>query len=165
MVPKLILIIIVVGILVTVGYVVNPKSHKLPEFKSVREEAYAKYAKKINNVKGVELILPIPVSATSASAGRDPKIFKTVPGEFIYKGAAVVNLEQLASRGVAFVAITPDAPDVVAVTILKQVKDAGWEVYEGGGTAFSIKKDSQKANVKVEKDEQTVLVVAITFKH
>lgn len=163
--PKLILIIIVVGILVTVGYVVNPKSHKLPEFKSVREEAFAKYAKKINNVKDVEFILPIPVSATAVNAGRDPKIPKTVSSEFIYKGAVLVNLEQYASRGVVFVAITPDAPDVVAATMLKQVKDAGWEVYEGGDRDFSIKKDSQKANVKVEKDDQTVLVVALIFKH
>lgn len=163
--PKLILIIIAVGILVGIGYFVIPKSHKLPEFKSIREEAFSKYARKVNNVKGVEFILPIPASATSASAGRDPKIPKTVPDEFIYKGAAVVNLEQLAGRGIALVAITPDVPDLVAATILKQVKDAGWEVYEGGGTVFSVKKDSQKANVKVEKDEQTVLVVALTFKH
>lgn len=163
-----IIIIIVLAVLAGIGYLgFSGKSgnNKLPEFKSSRVEAFTKHANKINRVKGVELKLPTAVSATSANAIRDLKIPKTVPDEFVYKGAALINLEQMAKRGVALVSITPDSPEEVAGAILKQVKDTGWEVYEGGGTVFSVKKDNQKANVKVEKDEeQTVLVVALTFK-
>lgn len=162
-----IIVIIVLAVLVGIGYLgLSGRSgdNKLPEFKSSRVESFTKHANKINRVKGVELKLPTAVSATSANAGREPRIPRTVPNEFVYKGAALINLEQMAGRGVALVAITPDSPDTIAETILKQVKDAGWEVYEEGNNVFSVKKGNQKANVKVEKDDQTVLVVALTFK-
>lgn len=162
-----IVIILAVVVIISIGYLVavgGPKRDKLPEFKSAREEFFTKHANKINRVAGVELKLPTAVSASAANAGRDPRIPNTVPNEFIYKGAALVSLEQMARRGVALVLITPDSEDSVAKAVLKQVKDAGWEVYEGGDTIFSVKRGSQKANVRVEKDDQTVLVIALTFK-
>lgn len=159
-----ILLVLIIGALVVGGVYLFTSTKKQSESERMTgRELIAKKQEEILNRKDIDIVSPKGISASAQGATRDPKIPSSVGDEFVYPGAAVVTMEQIADKGIVIVSVSPDSFGQVSSKIANQVRDGGWELIEGSSTHLTLKKGDQKAKVSVDtKDSDTVLTVSLT---
>ena len=89
----------------------------------------------------------------------------TIPNEFIYPGATVQVMQQLAGRGVIAVMATDESRAKVADFLLKTLNEADWKQTSGSlGEMADFEKGKQKAQVGVSTEaEVTIISLGLTF--
>lgn len=160
-----ILILVIIGAVVLGGIYLITSTKKQPQTQRMTgRELIAKKQEEILNKKDIDIIYPKGISASAQGASRDPKIPSSVGDEFVYPGASVVTMEQMAGKGIVVITVSPDSFGQVSSKVANQVREAGWELIDGSSTHLTLKKGDQKAKVSLSsKDSSTVLTVAISF--
>ena len=149
---KIIVIVLVLAVITGAVFVLKAKKYEFD---------YEGRLKLLDKTSQVQKKYP---NATVLIPDDSTQLPKSVPSELSYPKAKVASMEQLSSRGISFILISPDSKDVINKTMSKVVQNAGWKIISESADSIEVQKGIQKTKIFLEKEQDhTVITVAYTY--